>query len=110
MRAAARSALMKLRALRMPSMYIRMLWVLASETRKSRISPKSTSVDEPIDTTLEKPTSLLCAQSRIAVHSAPDCDTKAMSPVFAPPLLKVAFRPIDGRMMPRQFGPIRRML
>ena len=33
MRAAARMALMKLRALRIPSMYIRMLWVCWSETR-----------------------------------------------------------------------------
>ncbi len=64
----------------------------------------------PIDTMLEKPTSLLFAQSRIAVRSAPDCDTKAMLPVFAPPLLNVAFRPMDGRMTPRQFGPIRRIL
>ena len=29
--------------------------------------------------------------------------------MLAPPLLKVAFRPMPGRITPRQLGPIRRM-
>ena len=63
-----------------------------------------------MDMTLENPTSLVCAQSRIAVHKAPDCDTKARLPILALPWLNVALRPISGRITPKQLGPIKRML
>ncbi len=39
-----------------------------------------------METTLEKPTSLAWAQSRMAVHSAPDWDTRASLPGMAVPL------------------------
>ena len=59
--------------------------------------------------TLEKPTSFDLAQSKIAVHKAPDCEIKAILPAIALPLLKVAFSPISGRITPRQLGPISRI-
>ncbi len=62
----------------------------------------------PMDTTLEKPTPAAQAQSTSAVAMAPDCDTKAMLPGRAWLRAKLAFRPMAGRMMPRQFGPTRR--
>jgi hypothetical protein len=62
-----------------------------------------------VDTTLEKPMPLVSAQSSMAVHSAPDCDTSARSPDSVAPWLKVALSPMDGRWMPRQLGPMKRM-
>ena len=58
--------------------------------------------------TLEKPTLLGRAQSRMAAHKAPDWDTRPMEPGIAVPRTKVAFSPMSGRMMPRQLGPSRR--
>jgi hypothetical protein len=67
------------------------------------------SLSEPRETTLEKPTLLGSAQSRIAVQSAPDCDMRPMVPGLALPWAKVRLSWLPGRMMPRQLGPIRRM-
>ena len=52
---------------------------------------------------------LVSAQSSMAVQIAPDCDTSARSPSSVAPWLKVALSPIDGRWMPRQLGPMKRM-
>ena len=62
-----------------------------------------------MEITLEKPMPLVSAQSSMAVHSAPDCDTSARSPDRVAPWLKVAFSPMAGRWMPRQLGPMKRM-
>ena len=40
----------------------------------------STAVLGPSDTTVEKPTPFLLAQSRMDAVSAPDCDTSASGP------------------------------
>ena len=48
------------------------------------------------------------AQSVSAAQIAPDCDTNAIEPARAAPRENVALRPMAGRMMPRQFGPISR--
>jgi hypothetical protein len=40
--------------------------------------------------------------------TAPDCDTSATLPGRADVRANVAFRPSDGRIRPRQFGPISR--
>lgn len=45
------------------------------------------------------------AQSSMAVTRAPDCDTKASSPGWAPMWAKLAFRPRCGTSMPMQLGP-----
>ena len=92
--AAARSALMKRRALLMPSRYTTMLWVCASEARKSSTWAMSTAVLGPSDTTVENPTPFLVAQSRIDAVSAPDWETKASGPGAhsAPATLALRFR------------------
>ena len=105
--AAARSALMKRRALRMPSRYTTMLCVLRSSARKSNTCAISTAVLAPSDTTVEKPTPFLAAQSRIDDVSAPDCDTTASEPSFASGPSTLAFRRRRVRWKPRQFGPSR---
>src|SRR5215467_6593170 len=72
------------------------------------ISPKSRSPEPPSDTMLEKPIRFGVAQSSIAVHTAPDWDTRPSDPGSAAPRAKVAFSPSAGRAMPRQLGPTRR--
>ena len=67
------------------------------------------SDEEPSDTTVEKPTLFGLAQSRMAAHSAPDCEIRPMLPLSALACAKVALTPSCGRMMPRQLGPSRRM-
>ena len=47
---------------------------------KSRISPRSTSEPTPVEITLEKPTCRERAQSSMAAHRAPDCETSARRP------------------------------
>ena len=86
-----------------------MLSVAGSIATKSRISPKSTSAPMPVEIRLENPTSLFAAQSRMAVHSAPDCEITAIRPGIALPALKVALSPMSERITPRQFGPRMRM-
>ena len=56
-----------------------------------------------------KPTSSWAAQSRIAVSSAPDCETNPTRPGFAIPAANVALNAPMGFMIPRQFGPTTRM-
>src|SRR5450759_4716059 len=90
--AAARSALMKRRALVMPSRYTTMLWVLASDAKKSNTWAMSTAVFGPSDTTVENPTAFFLAQSRIDEVSAPDCDTSASGPGVAKAPAMLAFR------------------
>ena len=85
-----------------------MLSVPGSRARKSRISPRSTSEPIPVEITVEKPTRRVCAQSRMAAHSAPDCETSARRPG------KVGRGPQDAlsrwslRISPRLFGPRKR--
>ncbi len=108
-RAAPRSALMKRRASRTPSTYRKMLSVRGSEIMKSSTSPKWMSDEVPSETTAEKPTLFGLAQSRIAAHSAPDCEIRPIVPFTAPAWAKVALRPSCGRIAPKQLGPSRRM-
>ena len=86
-----------------------MLSVRGSEIMYSSTSPKSMSDEEPRDTTVEKPTLFGLAQSRMAAHSAPDCEIRPMLPLSALACAKVALTPSCGRMTPRQLGPSRRM-
>ena len=68
------------------------------------------SAAPPIETTVEKPISCDFAQSKIAVHTAPDCESNAKFPSLIVPSPKVAFKNPFGRATPKQFGPIKRML
>ena len=54
---------------------------------------------------LEKPMFSPRAQSRMAVHSAPDCEKKAMLPAGGVPAAKVALSPVPVLLRPRQLGP-----
>ncbi len=69
------------------------------------MSPKSTSALSPSEMKCEKPTLWERAQSSTAVHSAPDCETKAIGPGVAAAWLKLALRPMPGLSRPTQFGP-----
>ena len=89
----------------MPSMQTRMLWVDGSLARKSSNCGRSTPGLGPMDTTVEKPTPLCCAQSRIDVVSAPDCDTSASGPGVASGPSALALSPRWGRWKPRLRGP-----
>ena len=60
-----------------------MLSVRGSEIMYSSTSPKSMSLDEPSETTAEKPMLFGSAQSRIDVHSAPDCEIRPIVPLIA---------------------------
>ncbi len=64
----------------------------------------------PVEITLEKPTALTRAQSRMAVHSAPDCEMSPIDPGRALPALNVPLKRMSVRMTPRQFGPTKRRL
>ena len=105
--AAERSALMKRRALEMPSMYTTMLCVRASWARKSSTWAMSTSVLGPSDTTAENPTALLLAQSRIDEVSAPDWHTSARGPSLARGPAALALSCRCGRWNPSELGPSR---
>ena len=48
------------------------------------------------------------AQSSTAVPSAPDCVRNASFPPLGVPPAKLAFSPVTGLMIPRQFGPMMR--
>ena len=72
-------------------------------SRRNRCRPSP-----PSETTLEKPTLLGCAQSSIAVHIAPDCETRPMVPGSGAAMREGRVQPVAGRMMPRQFGPMSR--
>ena len=61
-----------------------------------------------MDTIEENPTLLDNAQSSTDVQSAPDCEIRAMSPGSAALWLNVALSPTDGRIVPKQFGPMMR--
>ena len=65
------------------------------------------SVCGPIDTTEEKPTALLDAQSSMDAVSAPDCDTRASEPLPASGPEMLALSSEGGRWMPAQLGPSR---
>ena len=69
------------------------------------MSPKSMSACSPSETKCEKPIPREPAQSSMAVTSAPDCDTKASSPGWAPMWEKLALSPRCGASMPMQLGP-----
>ena len=69
------------------------------------MSPKSTSARSPMDTKCENPMPRPCAQSSMAVTSAPDWDTSASSPGLASMCAKLAFKPWCGDKNPMQFGP-----
>jgi hypothetical protein len=63
---------------------------------------------EPTETNPLNPTFSRRLQSRMAVHNAPLWLRKAMFPGRALHCAKVAFNPVRGFMIPRQFGPINR--
>jgi len=65
---------------------------------------------DPMEMKYLNPTCCCLAQSRTAVQSAPDCDTNAMSPASGVIAAKDTFTPAPGLIIPRQFGPISRML
>ncbi|MFA5914327.1 MAG: hypothetical protein WC830_12290 [Burkholderiales bacterium] len=65
---------------------------------------------EPTETQAEKPTFSRKLQSSTAVSSAPLWLMKPTVPGRAMALAKVALRCVRGRITPRQFGPIRRIL
>jgi hypothetical protein len=50
-----------------------------------------------------------CAQSRMAVPSAPDCDMNAIGPPGGMPAEKEAFMGVVVSITPRQLGPMRRI-
>ena len=87
-----------------------MLCVCGSSPRKLIRSPQSTSSIEPTETQALKPTFSRKLQSSTAVSSAPLWLMKPTLPGRAMALAKVAFRCVAGRITPRQFGPIRRIL
>ena len=57
----------------------------------------STLVLGPSETTVEKPTALRLAQSRMEAVSAPDCETSAMGPAAVSGPATLALRPLRGR-------------
>ncbi len=69
----------------------------------------STAVLGPSETTAEKPTALLRAQSSIDEVRAPDCDTSASEPALASGPMALALSCSCGRWKPRPFGPSRQM-
>ena len=69
------------------------------------MSASSSTALLPRDTNLEKPMFAPSAQSRMATHSAPLCEKKAMEPGLGWPAAKDAFTPAEGFIIPRQLGP-----
>ena len=59
----------------------------------------------PTDTKCENPSDCSLAQSSMAVHKAPDCETKATRPPSGIEAAKLALSFAPGTMMPRQLGP-----
>ena len=86
-----------------------MLWVEASLARKSSTCVRSTAVLAPSETTVENPTALRAAQSRMDAVSAPDWQTSASGPVAASRPAALALSLSKGRCRPRLFGPSRCM-
>ena len=84
-----------------------MLWVWRSLARKSSTWAISTEVLGPSETTEEKPTPFLLAQSRMEAVSAPDCDTSASEPGLAIGPAALALSCKWGRCSPRPLGPSR---
>jgi hypothetical protein len=82
-----------------------MLWVAGSFPKYVMMSPQPTSSIEPSETTALKPTFSRLLQSSTAVRSAPLWLTNPTVPGEEIPAAKVAFRPVGGRITPRQFGP-----
>ena len=72
-------------------------------------SPQPTSSIEPMDMNALKPTFSCKLQSSTAVQSAPLWLRKPTLPGRAMVVANVAFRPVNGHMTPRQFGPMTRM-
>ncbi len=108
-RAAARRALIRRLASSTASRYSMMLSVAPSWVRKSRISPKLMSSPTPVEMTVENPTRRARAQSSVAAHRAPDCETSARrpGPGISPPT--VAFKRRSVLTTPRLLGPRNRM-
>ena len=71
--------------------------VSRSVAKKSSTSATSSALCGPVDTTAEKPTPLLPAQSRMDEVSEPDCDTSASGPDCANGPTTQAFKPCRGR-------------
>ena len=61
----------------------------------------------PRETTEEKPTALLAAQSSMDEVREPDCDTRARLPLRARGPATLALSCEGGRWMPRPLGPSR---
>ena len=75
---------------------------------QSSMSPKSTSMASPSDTSCEKPMPRPRAQSSMADATDPDCETKASVPAAAPVCAKLALRPACGASTPSAPGPTMR--
>ncbi len=93
-RAAARSALMKRRAI-LDALDIEedVLGLGVGDQVVEDLAEIDVGRSAPSETTVEKPTLFGCAQSRMAVHSAPDCETRPMVPGLALPWAKVRLTP-----------------
>jgi hypothetical protein len=94
---------------RMPSSMLstspRMTRVSGSFERNSMTSDSVRAALLPRLTNFEKPTFSPIAQSRMAVHSAPDCEKKEIAPAGGVPAAKDALRRACVLMRPRQLGP-----
>ena len=99
---------MNSRALVIDSKYMTTESVLGSSARKSSRSATPTSSMFPSERKYEKPICCVAAQSRMAVQSAPDCDSNATRPTAGIPLAKLALSFACGTIAPRQLGPITR--
>ncbi|CRZ52651.1 Uncharacterised protein [Vibrio cholerae] len=105
LRDAARAADIKRRASRIVSTYSKIASVCLSVLRVSSKSAKSMSLALPKEINAEKPIPLSLAQSRIVVHTAADCDTKAILPFKAETGENEPLNCIQGKMSPKLLGP-----
>src|SRR3972149_1551613 len=87
-----------------PSRYPRITDVSESSARYWISSSSERSALLPREMNLEKPTLFPTAQSRMAVHRAPDWEKKAISPLGGIPAANDALSMEPVSMRPRQFG------
>ena len=76
-----------------------------SSAKKSSRSPRSTSIMSPSETTAEKPIPCAADHSIRPAVMAPDCDTRARSPVGGMRAAKLALSLARDDNTPRQLGP-----
>jgi hypothetical protein len=82
--------------------------VAPSSAKKSIRSPKSTSTMSPSETAAEKPMPCAADHSIRPAVMAPDCETRARSPVGGMRAAKLALSLARAESTPRQFGPMSR--